>query len=485
MNGTTSLKQLLSQKQIEIERLEAKINAQLPKGRDPLGVKYLERLEQAISLPGTSNNSKKLHSDWETWRKQVQIPDYNHLPYPITIVSCDKFYWPRIEQNRDQMEGGQIQQSCKKPHLGVAFSGFRDCVFKIQCGRKQLHIFRRFQEEREYIQAQLKASHRNPKIIPPSWGIFPLRSGQLIWRLSKKHKNSLQPWQRHRLYLHCTIDERLLSEEGTVQVCSEKIQVSQKILRQSQKKTSTTQDNNQTNFQKRQQSTLLRLSQGSIQRPHAVPYISNPDLVLGVSLNRQLPLQATVVNLSTHKQVATCTAKQLLQYRKSHKTQSGSLFGQINHNANLIERLQRQRIIWRTVSQKEQSKGKILRSQKIEQLGIYTDRVIARRLVDWAMHLQVSSIVLPHHEGIKDSIEANLQAKARTKYPHYRAIQKRYAQSIRARYPHWSYSRLIQAISDCANRIGIEVKILPTVLADDPAEQAAAMALQNTVESEV
>ncbi|QUY40675.1 type V CRISPR-associated protein Cas12k [Acaryochloris marina] len=471
------LKQRFTKKRIEIERLETKVNAQLPEGRDPLGVTYFESLERAISLPEIPEDSNQLQAEWEMWRKQVQIPEDNPLPYPLIIMSCDKVYWPRIERNTDQTPRRLTKQS-KQPQLGVAFSGFKEYVFRIQCGKKQLPIFRRFQEDSTFIRQQIKACKKHPEIIPPSWGVFPLRSGQLLWRPSNKHKDASQPWQRHRLYLHCTIDERLLSDEGTGQVCSEKLPATKENLLRSQKKTAQTQDKNQSIFQKRQQSSHLRLSQGKICRPYTVPYIGNPNLVLGVSLSRQFPLQAAIINVSTQKQIATCTAQQLLQLHWGGKSQSGFSSKQNNQNASLIERLQRERVLVRKARQKKQSKGKVLRSQKIERLGIYADRVIARRLVDWAISHRVGTIVLPKVEGLKESIEANLQAKARIKFPHYKALQQRYAKSIRAKYPLWSFSRLIQSISECANRNGIEVKTVLPIETDDPAEQAVAMALQ-------
>jgi CRISPR/Cas system-associated exonuclease Cas4 (RecB family) len=67
-----------------------------------------------------------------------------------------------------------------------------------------------------------------------SEGLFTLRSACLIWRKdesrhrSKKkigadqQEDQLKPWNTHRLYLHCTVDRRLLTAEGTEQVREEK-----------------------------------------------------------------------------------------------------------------------------------------------------------------------------------------------------------------------------------------------------------------------
>ncbi|WP_299484768.1 type V CRISPR-associated protein Cas12k [Acaryochloris sp. IP29b_bin.137] len=214
-----------TKKEIEIERLEAKIDQSLPKGRDPLGAKHLERLSEAISLPKLSDDPEKLDQEFQFWKQQIQIPSFKSLHYPLEIKSSSKIYWPTIGvvSNNDK----NIKDTpTKNPRslLGLSFSGFKDDVFQIRCNRRQLHFFRRLHEEGNHFHEQEnKGKKKDSSVCPPPGGLFPLRSARLLWRPSKKYK-SKKPWVTHRLYFHGTIDERLLSDEGTAEVRAEKIE---------------------------------------------------------------------------------------------------------------------------------------------------------------------------------------------------------------------------------------------------------------------
>jgi len=69
--------------------------------------------------------------------------------------------------------------------------------------------------------------YSTPKQERFSQALFALQAAQFIWQKntqSHRQKNKQaeksqdlkadQPWNTHRLYLHCTIDTRLLSMEG-------------------------------------------------------------------------------------------------------------------------------------------------------------------------------------------------------------------------------------------------------------------------------
>lgn len=453
------LQKRFTKKEIEIERLEAKVNQQLPKGRDPLGEKYLEHLAQAISLPELWGDSQKLDDELQRWKHQIQIPNFKTLHYPFVIESSDKLYWPTIHKVLpsgpvNEGEPGELQsQDC----LGVSFSGLKNCVFQIRCSRRQLHIFRRCHEEGNYFHNQENKHKKNADFCPPSWGLFPLRAVRLLWRPSRKYK-SKKPWVTHRLYLQCTIDERLLSHNGTAIICTEKIEETKRKLQPFINKSPETLKKTQITCQKRYQSTLHRLQHVSIERPLIIPYIGTPELTLGVSLNFQLPLQASIINNQTRELVATITAPQLLQWEGFRENPIPARKSQFSE---LINRVHRQRIHWRKIREKEYSKSKLRQSKKMQGLGTYCDRLIAKRLIQWAQAHQVGDMILPSPQGLKESIEAKLQAEARLKFPSHKKLQKKYAKSIRLKYPHWSYSRLINCISECAGRRNLTVRILP------------------------
>ncbi len=453
-----SLKKRFTKKEIEIERLDAKINQQLPKGRDPLGSRYLEHLTQALALPKLSNDPQRLVVELQSWKQQIQLPNFNALHYPLVIESSGKFYWSTIDvvSTRDFNTNDAPTDIQSQSVLGVSFSGFADCVFQIKCSRRQLYIFRRFQEEGNYFHRQINEGKKTPNVCPPPWGLFPLRAGQVLWRPSHKYK-SKKPWVIHHLHLQCNIDEQLLSQEGTAKVCAEKIEATKRKLQPFLDKSPETLKKNQRTCQKRNQSSLHRLQYSSLNRPHTSPYIGNPELTLGVSLSRELPLQASIVNKQTRHLLATITAPQLLQWEGFREKLNPCRESQFS---DLIERVHRQRIQWRKIREKEYSKGKLRQSKKLENLGTYCDRLIAKRLIQWAQTYHVGEIILPSPKGIKDNIEASLQTLARLKFPANKQLQKKYTQSIRLRCPHWSYSRLIKCISDCAERRELKVNIL-------------------------
>ncbi|ABW29747.1 hypothetical protein AM1_4776 [Acaryochloris marina MBIC11017] len=229
----------------------------------------------------------------------------------------------------------------------------------------------------------------------------------------------------------------------------------------------------QKTYLKRTQSSINRLQNASLRRPHVSPCIGNPELTMGVSLYCGLPLQASIVNNQTRKLVATITAPQLLKlegYQDKLKPFKRSQF------AYLIGRVHRQRVYWRKIKKKEFSKGRLRRSKRLENLGKKCDQLIAYHLIQWAQTHQVGDIVLPSPHGIQDHIEARVQSLAQLKFPNNKQLQKRYAKAIRLRYPRWSYTRLIQCIADCAERREMKVNILKFYKNAGPFEQSVEIA---------
>lgn len=484
------LRHRLTKKQIEIERLEAKLQSQLPKCRDPIGLKYLESLAAATSLPSLPKDPKQLEEELKHWQKQTQISKFNPLHYPITFQSADSLYWSTVLATSGK--SSRKHRHVQGIRVGVSFKGFKKDIFKILCDRRQLYIFQRLREEWEIYSQAIKENKRNPEIIPPALGLFPLRTAQLLWRPDPKHAKATEPWNRHRLYLNCTIDTQLLTAEGTESVRLTKLAKCQSRLQKKNKELSSVKppsipagessdphesNKHQLHYCLRTISSIQRLERSPLERPKQETYIGNPDLILGVSLSRNPPLMAAVVNTQTHKVIKYCSAQQLLDQRPSPTLQQTIRSKKATSQRHLVKR--QQILKQRDVEDRNRgsSRNRDDSSQRLQRLGIYLDRVLAKRLVEWAMFRQVGRIVLPQLEGIRDVVESDVRARARLKYPHYVKLQREYAKSYRASFHHWSYARLTDCIQGCAVNHGIPTEVRFLMVPGNLRERAVQIAM--------
>jgi len=215
------LSKRLDKKRVEIRRLEEQLTSRVPKGRDPTGQQYLQRLCHITALPEWSDDLEKLEAELDRWRQQQQLPLGKELPYPIRFDSSSDLYWLLKSQetsNPSEIEN-QIHQELpksekpqkkhrqqSKERIYVQFKGTKDYTFKIQCDRRQLPLFQQFLIDYQTYK-QLPEAERF------SEGLFALRSAQLIWRKDdtrhgsnnkaiNKQDDQLKPWNTHRLYLH-------------------------------------------------------------------------------------------------------------------------------------------------------------------------------------------------------------------------------------------------------------------------------------------
>jgi len=209
---------------------------------------------------------------------------------------------------------------------------------------------------------------------------------------------------------------------------------------------------------KRKSSTLSRLENPYPQRPSAPPYQGNSPITVGVSLSRQTPLSACVVDIRTGQIFASQTAKQLLTVQ-GIKAKKGkrSLFQLRREQSRLINRLhqrQQHNPIQRTTEQKQDE----YREDKAEShLGLYVERLIACKLVRLAVKWKAGSIVVPDLKHVREVIESDIQARAKRKFPQQKELQNQYSKQLRASFHRWSYNRLTQCIRERAVRAGILV----------------------------
>ena len=532
----------LDKTRVEIKRIEEQLSSRLPKGRDPTGQRYLQILSQIAALPELRDDSQKLEAELDRLTIQQQLPLFNELPYPIQFYSSGDLYWSVQSQdvsNPSDPEKGihrelpktqkRQKNSCKRPteRICVQFKGAepkeakqkkdksegaKDYTFKIQCDRRQLPVFRQFLTDYQTY-TQLPAEERF------SEGLFALRAACLIWRKdenrhrSKKHRaadqqeDQLKPWNTHRLYLHCNVDRRLLTAEGTQQVRAEKKQVIIQELKGKEKLEQTELhelglNKNQISSVKRKCSTLNRLENHSPPpRPNTVPYEGQPEIIIGVSFSRHEPVAIAVVDVNKQEVLECQSAKELLnrgeaQYfwrnglkeplardgTERRHPNGGKLYIRKGKRIRwkpyrLVERLHRRHQHHSRQRAQEQEQNRYQQSDSDSNLGLYVDRLIASRIVNLALQRKAGTIVIPQLKGIRESVESDIRVQAERLFPNEKERQKKYALRYRASFHRWSYARLSQCIRECAKREGITVVERKQSSQDDLEQKAIAIAL--------
>jgi|GEM_PF-230087 hypothetical protein len=522
------LSKRLDKKRVEIRRLEEQLTSRLPKGRDPTGQRYLQMLCHITALPELSDDLEKLEAELDRWSQQQQLPLGKELPYPIRFDSSSDLYWllksqetsnPSESDNQIHQELPKSEKPQKKhrqqskERIHVQFKGTKDYTFKIQCHRRQLPLFRQFLIDYQTYK-QLPEAERF------SEGLFALRSAKLIWRKDdtihgsnknrgiNKQDDQLKPWNTHRLHLHCTVDRRLLTAEGTEQVREEKKrEVIKKLKGQDQLEESQLQElgltKNQISDIKRKCSTLNRLENYSPSRPSTPPYEGQPHIVIGVSFSRREPVAIAVVNVETQEVLECQSAKELLnrgeaQYicrhgKKEPLIADGAERQHPNGGKLYIRKRKRvQGKPYRLVQQLHQrhqhnSRQKVQQQQQNRyrednsdsNLGVYVDRLIASRIVELALRRKAGTIVIPQLKGIRESVESDIRAQAQRQFPHDKERQKEYAKHYRVSFHGWSYQRLSEFIKECATREGMAVIVRKQPSGGDMEQKAIAIALSS------
>jgi transposase-like protein len=378
-------------KEIEIERLREQLKSRIPKGRDLTGKKWLDTLETAThNVPIDENEAKS----WQASLLRKSSP----VPFPITYESSEDLGWKINDEGR----------------IFVHFNGLSKHKFEIYCDLRHLQWFKRFVEDR-----QIK--HDSENQLSASW--LTLRSGRIVWRKGEGKGN---PWNVYRLTLHCCVDTRLWTMEGTQQVIKEKID---KI-------------NQQSNLTEKQQaslryknSTLVRIN-NCFPRPSKSLYQGQAHILVGVSLGLDKLATIAVVDASKNKVLIYRTVKQLL----------GKNYQLLNR-----QRQQQQRIAHeRHKAQKQNAPNSFGESE----LGKYVDRLLAASIVAIAKTYSAGSIVLPELRNIREQVSSEIQGKAEKEISGYKQGQQKYAKSHRVSVHRWSYGRLMGNIQSFAAKTG-------------------------------
>lgn len=408
--------------EIKIERLKEQIDSRLPKGRDLTGETWFETLNIATTTIPEDVKEVRL------WQDKL-LTQKKSVPFPVNYETNEDLVWGKNEKGR----------------LCVSFNGLGKHKFELYCDQRQLKYFQRFYEDQ-----QVKKSSKNQY----SSALFTLRSGKIVW-VEGKGKGEL--WNINHLYLHCSLDTRFLTLEGTEQVREEKAIEAAKIIASMKEKVDLKET--QKACIKRKESTLIRLD-NPFPRPSKPLHKGQTNIVVGVSMTLEKPATVAIVNVTGNKIISYCSLKQLL-----------------GDNHRLVNRQQEQKKYQahqRNIAQRNHSHFQLLGNSE---LGEYIDRLIAKSIVELAKTYQAGSIVVPSLGKIRESIQSELQAKAEAKIPGSKEAQKQYAKQYKMNIHQWSYGRLINNIHSQSAKIGIAIETASQPTIGTPQEKAKDLAI--------
>ncbi|WAS06668.1 type V CRISPR-associated protein Cas12k [Gloeomargaritales cyanobacterium VI4D9] len=399
---TDKLRRKRRQVEIKIERLETQLAGRSPQGRDLTGNRYATALHEGEQCYWEDD------ADFLAWQAEIlSRPD--SLPPPVEYATNTDMTWHKDEQGR----------------LAVTFNGLGKLKFKIACDQRQLHWFQRFYQDQEQFKAQ-KGQR--------SQALFTLRSVELLW---KPGNCSGEPWQANFLYLHCTVDSRLWTQEGTAMVQQEKAKKSQRIVEKLSERSDLTAQ--QKECLQRHQSTLVRLQMG-YDRPQRRMYQGKSHLAVGISLDMENLVTVALVDVVKQKVITGCTMK--------------SLLGQ---DYALVQRLRyekRQNSHLRKVAQERGSK--IVNYEA--NLGIHVERLLVKAIIHFAQQHLAGSLCVPTLKDIRETIQSHLQCRAEERHPNSKELQHRYAKEYRINAHRWSYNRLLKLLNQQAKIAGLVVE---------------------------
>lgn len=421
-----------------VKKLKDRLQARLPRGRDINGNEFLKTLMTATEEVPTDEQLRAWEVDLMT-RSAV-------LPYPIFYGSATDISWGKTASGRIGVDFNGIKKYLKSadPSLQTWLKSYQEPIFQVYCDQRQLPYFQRFFEDWQ----SYKADQQN---YPA--GLLTLRSVTLCWR---KGKGKGEPWNVHHLSIHCSLDTRLMSAEGTLQIQKEKLDKAANHLNRAVPDENATEA--QKKFYQRTASTQNRLNHLPV-RPSRKPYQGNPEILVGISVGLVDPVTVAVVNGRTGK---------VLTYRTG-----STLLGDRYHLFNRHCQKSRQNSLKRHQNQKRGISAQPSESN----LGQYLDRLLAKEIIQLAQKYQAASIVVPNLAHLREILSAEICAKAAQKCPGSVEAQKKYAKQYQMLIHKWSYRRLLDSIQGRANQAGLMIESGFQASSGDSKKQAKEIAL--------
>jgi IS605 OrfB family transposase len=481
--------------EIQIQRLTKLLEGRLPKGRNLTDTKWLETLLTAVShVPENEAEAKSWQatllrkpcllpfpviygsSEDMTWFCKLRL-------YNIPSNLCFFWFWLYIDYLivilflRDALKNEKkwfdnlrlsninllielwsltlgmnylasfvfLQDSLKKykRRICVKFNGLSEHPFEIYCDCSDLHWFNRFLEDQK-IKKNSKKQH--------SSSVFTLRSGRIVWQ---EEEGKGDPWNINRLTLHCSVDTRLWTVEGTKLVIEEKVEDIAKTITETKKKGDL--NDKQLAHIKRKNSTLARIN-NPFPRPSKPLYKGQSHILVSVSLGLEKPATLAVVDAVTREVITYRSIKQLL----------GDNYKLLNRQRQQKQALSHKRKIAQTLAAPNQFGD--------SELGQYLDRLLTKEIIAIAQKYKAGSIVIPKLDNMREQVNSEIQARAEQKCPESLEAQKKYALRYRHSIHQWSYDRLIENIYSSAAKAGIIVEEGKQPVRGSPQEKAKELA---------
>lgn len=471
-------------KKKQIEILQEQLNSRLPKGRPWVEKDILDEIQSIGVLED--------EAEWNLVESAL-LKQQTFMPHPILFHSSDDLIWfehQRSHPKKLTILGEGSTASCNKRHC-VRFKGFDEkYAFEISGDRRHLHLLRQALKDRMIYDSDTSKN---------TSALFLVRSAALMWKESKKNENRIVrrkkiknkqgdhsqlpdgsldlqsipefynpelPWNRYQLFLHCTIETRFLSEEGTQLTIEEKRRPIVKSIQTSEKKIVELEAQGQPvktqqDFRSRRLGTLRRIDSYSnnYERPSNPLYEGEPHILTSVALGSGGLVTVSIVDAAS-KKILECQG----------------LKGLLGKNYQLVQRRQFQRQLnlrRRTERQKRGANSQFGESN----LGDTIDQHIANAVIQIAKKHHSGCIILPDMKDYRTQQHSKIAALAERECSGWKGVEKQFAKAQNMEIHSWSYGRLIKYIQNLAKKEEISVKIGRQPIDGTSQEQAKQMAL--------
>jgi hypothetical protein len=493
-------------KKKEIEILQKQLQSRLPKGRPWVGKDILDE----VASIGVIEDETEWNSIESALLKKQTL-----MPHPILFESSDDFIWAKPE--RFQMEDLQAEEGnsrdteaeelrAKNLRAGkessnteprkrvcICFKSFDEkYAFEVAGDYRHIHaVWQALEERRKY----------DDNTDGNTSALFLVRSATLIWREYKKNENRIVrrrkavkkqarregqvactnsnslpapefydpefPWNRYQLFLHCTIETRYLSKEGTeIDIEKQKkssaktLQTLEKNIAELEKKGESTKTRKDRHS--RRSGTLRRLESydNNYERPSKPLYAGQPHIVTGVALSSS-GLVTTTTSDAISGKILECRGLEAL----------------LGKDYELVKRRQFERQLnsrRRTQNQKRGANDQFGESN----LGDTIDKRIANAVIDFAKKHQSGFIVLPDMNDYRRRKQAEIAAFAERECGGWKGIEKKFAKAQNEKNHSWSYGRLITYITNQSEQEGILVRTGRQPIQGSSQEQGKLMSIE-------
>ena len=452
--------------------------------------KYLQLIRNLLGAIAIEFD--RVDSQFADWHESVtpkidaflRLP--KSLPYPIKFGYSDVSFW--------QSEEGKIF---------FKLNGWGDLIFEVHCHYRQLPLIKTFVED---WQTKKNSTEENPY----SGSFMLLRSIELLWKPKDRSEHTTQLcsdcgvlqqhpiggfWNECKLSVHWCFDSDRLTKQGLEKVRQrklnsrfkklakkqEELQEKQTLLKQLEELPDDCKSETQSKEVEKLKKEIKKLKkeigklQTEIGKPNPKleclrnsPLFDRPDLPLYEGISNIFV--GVLLDLDKHIVVAVVDAKR----RKILAIRQARSISKEGHE--LLQKYFRQRRDHSKQRKLDQKAHRHVDSSE-SKLGQQVARLFAKGVVELAQKYKASTIVIPITKGWRDRFYSQLVARARIKCKGVKKAMAKYTKEHSEKLHQWDYSRLSQAIIDCASTKGVQIIERETVYEEDAFKQAANLAI--------